>query len=161
MIQSRVQTQGEARSSNRQQAEVSHIMDNLNDFERGRPTSLIHASIKKRKTLSTKPSAGTPAARVRSTVKLCSSIVVGIVGASLLFVDHTSFLNRRSRSFYHYARSLLCEDVTFKYSGLPYGTWAELYEVGVDYFSYEVVVDTTPRDNEVAFIVPFLHCPDR
>ena len=155
MIQSQDETQGEARSfSHRQHAKVYHIMDN--DVERG--TSLLHASKKKRKTLSTKPSA---AGRVRSTVKFCSSIVVGIVGASLLFADHTSFLNRRSRSLYHYARSLLCEDVTFKYSGLPYGTWAELYEVGVDYFSYEVVVDTTPRDNEVAFIVPFLHCPDR
>lgn len=130
-------------------------MDNLNDFERG--TSLLHAS-KKRMMLSTKQS---NAGRVRSTVKLCSSIVVGIVGASLLFADHTSFLNSRSRSLYHYARSLLCEDVTFKYSGLPYGSWTDLYEVGVDYFSNEVVADTTPRDNEVAFIVPFLHCPDR
>lgn len=133
-----------------------HKMDNLNDFERG--TSLLHVSKKKRKMLSNKPST---AGRGRSTVKFCSSIVVGIVGGSLLFADHTSFLSRRPRSLYHYARSLLCEDVTFKYSNLPYGSWTELYEVGVDYFSTEVVADTTPRDNEVAFIVPFLHCPDR
>ena len=94
-----------------------------------------------------------------------ASVVVGIAGSSFLFADDASFFNSQSRSLYEYTNSLYrcltCDDITYMYGDQPYGTWTELYEVGKDYFNVETIVERTPLDNEVAFVVPFLHCPER
>ena len=93
--------------------------------------------------------------RMKPLMTKLGSVIIGLVGASILFGGGTN------SSLYRYARSLFCEDITFQYVNEPYGYWNELYVNSVDYFRSELVVRDGPRDNELVFLVPFLHCSDR